>query len=56
MHVVSLAPSATATVAALGGAGRLVGVTTHCDVDAPVVGGWLNPTTTASPTATPTSS
>ena len=43
MHVVSLAPSATATVAALGGAGRLVGVTTHCDVDAPVVGGWLNP-------------
>ncbi|CQH48817.1 ABC-type transport system periplasmic substrate-binding protein (probable substrate iron/cobalamin) [Halobacterium hubeiense] len=44
MRAVSLAPSATATVAALGGSDRLAGVTTHCeDVDAPVVGGWLNP-------------
>ncbi|MCG1002234.1 MULTISPECIES: cobalamin-binding protein [Halobacterium] len=44
MRAVSLAPSATATVAALGGSDRLVGVTTHCEgVDAPVVGGWLNP-------------
>ncbi|WP_232700950.1 cobalamin-binding protein [Halobacterium wangiae] len=43
MHVVSLAPSATATVAALDGADRLVGVTTYCRVEAPVVGGWLNP-------------
>jgi len=43
MDVVSLAPSATATLAALGGTDRLVGVTTHCSVDAPVVGGWLNP-------------
>ncbi|NIB98700.1 cobalamin-binding protein [Halobacterium sp. R2-5] len=44
MRAVSLAPSATATVAALGGSDRLVGVTTHCeDADAPVVGGWLNP-------------
>ena len=43
MRVVSLAPSATATVAALGGTDRLVGVTTHCSVDAAVVGGWLNP-------------
>ncbi|MGM0448634.1 MAG: helical backbone metal receptor [Methanobacteriota archaeon] len=55
-RVVSLAPSATATVAALGAADRLVGVTAHCDlpdapaagsahgVDSPtVVGGWLNP-------------
>lgn len=44
MRVVSLAPSATATVAALGGSDRLVGVTTHSDAaDAPAVGGWLNP-------------
>jgi len=44
MRVVSLAPSATATVAELGGSDRLVGVTAHSgDVDAPVVGGWLNP-------------
>ncbi|QKG91880.1 cobalamin-binding protein [Halorubrum salinarum] len=55
-RVVSLAPSATATVAALDAADRLVGVTAHCDLpadagagsahgaDAPtVVGGWLNP-------------
>lgn len=44
MRVVSLAPSATATVAALGGSDRLVGVTAHSrNIDAPVVGGWLNP-------------
>ncbi|MGB9963875.1 cobalamin-binding protein [Halobacterium hubeiense] len=44
MRVLSLAPSATATVAALGGSDRLVGVTAHSrDVDAPAVGGWLNP-------------
>ncbi|ELZ43916.1 iron/cobalamin ABC transporter periplasmic substrate-binding protein [Halorubrum coriense DSM 10284] len=55
-RVVSLAPSATATVAALGAADRFVGVTAHCDLpdgsaagsahgpDAPTaVGGWLNP-------------
>ncbi|WP_123619394.1 cobalamin-binding protein [Halorubrum sp. CSM-61] len=53
-RVVSLAPSATATVTALGGAETLVGVTHHCDpseaagdahdIDAPAaVGGWLNP-------------
>ncbi|VTT87480.1 Vitamin B12 ABC transporter, B12-binding component BtuF [Halorubrum sp. DM2] len=55
-RVVSLAPSATATVAALGAADRLVGVTAHCDLSddaaagsahgdgpATVVGGWLNP-------------
>ncbi|TKX53086.1 cobalamin-binding protein [Halorubrum sp. SP3] len=55
-RVVSLAPSATATVAALGAADRLVGVTAHCELsDDPdagsahgegsptVVGGWLNP-------------
>jgi iron complex transport system substrate-binding protein len=44
VRVVSLAPSATATVQALGGSDRLVGVTHHCEgVDAPAVGGWLNP-------------
>jgi len=41
--IVSLAPSTTATIDALGCADRLVGVTAHCSVDAPVVGGWLNP-------------
>jgi iron complex transport system substrate-binding protein len=44
VNVVSLAPSATAVVAALGATDRLVGVTHHCaDVDATAVGGWLNP-------------
>ena len=55
-RVVSLAPSATATVAALGAADGLVGVTAHCDLpddadagsahgpDAPTaIGGWLTP-------------
>ena len=53
-RVVSLAPSATATVAALGAADLLVGVTHHCDppadagdahgTDGPEqIGGWLNP-------------
>ena len=52
-RVVSLAPSATATVAALGAADALVGVTHHCappddagsshDVTPVAVGGWLNP-------------
>ena len=55
-RVVSLAPSATATVAALGAADRLVGVTVHCDLPTDSaagsahgsgpparVGGWLNP-------------
>ena len=52
-RVVSLAPSATATVVAVGGAETLVGVTTHCDppstagsahaTDAAAVGGWLTP-------------
>ena len=42
-RVVSLAPSATATVAAMGGEDLLVGVTTHCPLDRTVVGGWLNP-------------
>jgi len=41
--VVSLAPSATATVAAMGGGDRIEGVTAHCALDRPVVGGWLNP-------------
>lgn len=43
-RLVSLAPSATATVAALDAADRLVGVTDHCAVEsAPALGGWLNP-------------
>jgi len=42
-RVASLAPSATATLSALGAADRLVGVTTHCDLDRPAVGGWLTP-------------
>ncbi|WP_336022239.1 helical backbone metal receptor [Halobellus salinisoli] len=41
--VVSLAPSATATLAALGAGERIEGVTAHCALDRPVVGGWLNP-------------
>ncbi|AUX08466.1 iron complex transport system substrate-binding protein [Halalkaliarchaeum desulfuricum] len=46
--IVSLAPSATATIAAMGLTDRLAGVTTHCSVDAERadvtrVGGWLNP-------------
>jgi iron complex transport system substrate-binding protein len=45
MHrLVSLAPSATAIVRALGAGDRLVGVTAHCEAaDVPRVGGWLNP-------------
>jgi len=42
-RIVSLAPSATATLSALGVADRVVGVTTHCDLDRQLVGGWLNP-------------
>jgi len=42
-RIVSLAPSATATLAALGLEDRVVGVTAHCQLDRPVVGGWLNP-------------
>jgi iron complex transport system substrate-binding protein len=43
LRIVSLAPSATATLSALGLADQVVGVTTHCDLDRPVIGGWLNP-------------
>lgn len=51
LRVVSLAPSATATLAAMDAADRLVGVTQHCPVDASaedparptLIGGWLNP-------------
>ncbi|MFB6089580.1 MAG: cobalamin-binding protein [Halobellus sp.] len=42
-RVVSLAPSATASLAAMGADEAVVGVTAHCDLDRPVVGGWLNP-------------
>ncbi len=43
-RLVSLAPSATSTVRALGAADRLVGVTAHDDVDdVPALGGWLTP-------------
>ena len=42
-RIVSLAPSATATLQALGVDDQLVGMTTHCDGVATTVGGWLNP-------------
>ncbi|MEA1931793.1 MAG: cobalamin-binding protein [Euryarchaeota archaeon] len=42
-RIVSLAPSATATLAALGVEDQVVGVTAHCELDRPTVGGWLNP-------------
>lgn len=42
-RVVSLAPSSTATLSAMGAGDLVVGVTAHCDVERPVVGGWLNP-------------
>ncbi|WP_435151733.1 cobalamin-binding protein [Haladaptatus sp. DFWS20] len=42
-RIVSLAPSATETLRELGTTEQLVGVTHHCSVDAPAVGGWLNP-------------
>ena len=47
MRLVSLAPSATATLSAMGAADELVGVTHHCDLsgvdaDPERVGGWLN--------------
>ncbi len=43
-RLVSLAPSATSTLLALGLEDRLAGVTAHDDVaGAPVIGGWLNP-------------
>jgi iron complex transport system substrate-binding protein len=48
LRVVSLAPSVTETIFALGLGDRLVGVTTHCDYPAaakkiPKVGGFMNP-------------
>lgn len=43
-RLVSLAPSATSTVRALGAAERLVAVTDHDDIDTvPALGGWLTP-------------
>jgi iron complex transport system substrate-binding protein len=43
-RLVSLAPSVTSTVRALGAADRLVGVTAHDDIDGvPALGGWLTP-------------
>jgi iron complex transport system substrate-binding protein len=43
VRIVSLAPSATATLSATGAGDAVVGVTAHCDLDRPRVGGWLNP-------------
>ncbi|GAA0246998.1 cobalamin-binding protein [Haladaptatus pallidirubidus] len=42
-RIVSLAPSATETLRELDATDRLVGVTHHCTVDVPAIGGWLNP-------------
>ncbi|MFW5938994.1 MAG: cobalamin-binding protein [Halolamina sp.] len=47
MRLVSLAPSATATLVSMGAADELVGATFHCDLsevdsDPVRVGGWLN--------------
>jgi iron complex transport system substrate-binding protein len=42
-RVVSLAPSATATLAAMGADDLVVGVTDHCSLNRPSVGGWLTP-------------
>ena len=42
-RIVSLAPSASATLDAMGVGRRVVGATVHCDLDRPTVGGWLNP-------------
>ena len=42
-RIVSLAPSATATLSAMGAGEAVVGVTVHCGLDRPQVGGWLNP-------------
>jgi len=42
-RIVSLAPSATATLSAMGAGDAVVGVTAHCGLDRPRVGGWLNP-------------
>lgn len=42
-RIVSLAPSATATLSAMGAGDAVVGVTVHCGLDRPPVGGWLNP-------------
>lgn len=44
LRVVSLAPSATATLRAMGAGGSIVGETVHCDYEIAMrVGGWLNP-------------
>jgi len=43
MDAVSLAPSATATLRALGAGDRLVATTDHCPGSAESVGGWLSP-------------
>ena len=43
LRVVSLAPSATATLAATDAGDTVVGVTDHCSLDRPSVGGWLTP-------------
>ena len=42
-RLASLAPSATATLAAMGAGDAVVGVTVHCPLDRPQIGGWLNP-------------
>lgn len=43
LRIVSLAPSATAILTAVGAESDLVAATVHCEFDGPAVGGWLNP-------------
>jgi len=42
-RVVAAAPSASAILSSMGAGDTLVGVTAHCSIDRPVIGGWLTP-------------
>jgi iron complex transport system substrate-binding protein len=53
-RIVSLAPSATAILTAIGAGESIVGATAHCDTDVPTIGGWLTPDRTRLEAADPT--